>query len=179
MKYWKINTSEREISVSSVCVFIAVQVRFGLLCLATVVSLWALSSHNLPMAHSVTVSLLPLTLHRHTLNPSEKPSADKRDPEERFGQSHSVQSVLSQCSRQPQRSEAPPVRNNEHSGMEHNVHCLGCSVCHPHPAAPQQSCRSFAGSAGPISSAIPASLLCPEKEELSSNQRINSGVKPE
>lgn len=102
MKYWKINTSEREISVSSVCVFIAVQVRFGLLCLATVVSLWALSSHNLPMAHSVTVSLLPLTLHRHTLNPPEKPSADKRDLEERFGQSHSVQSVLSQCSRQPQ-----------------------------------------------------------------------------
>lgn len=30
-----------------------------------------------------------------------KPSADKRDPEERFGQSHSVQRLLSKCSRQP------------------------------------------------------------------------------
>lgn len=101
MKYRKINTSEREISVSSICVFITVQVRFGLLCLATVFSLGTELTQP-PVAHSVTVLLLPLTLHRHTPHPPEKPSADKRDPEERFGQSHSVQSVLSKCSRQPQ-----------------------------------------------------------------------------
>lgn len=34
MEYWKINASERETSVSSVCVFTEMQVRFGFLCFA-------------------------------------------------------------------------------------------------------------------------------------------------